>query len=188
MRTIKSLFMLLIMLFIFTTTSYASDFKAKQPILITAAGQGPDATMVKILSQKAGLKYTFDKLAKPDKLKDHTTLVLVTGASSKGLGAANIDKDQEFSRVEELIKVAKETKMKIITMHIGGPSRRGKLSDDFNKIAAVNADCVIIEKSGNEDKFFSKIATEKKIPIYLIDKKLDAIGILKQIFAAEQQK
>jgi len=186
MRAIKLIFILVITILITLNLSNATDFQAEQPILITAAGQGPDVTMVKILSQKAGLKFTFDKLAKPESLKNHATLILVTGASSKGLGAANIDKDQEFSRVQELIKAAQKAKVTIVTMHIGGPSRRGKLSDDFNKVTAENANCLIIEKSGNEDNFFNKIATEKKIPIYLIEKKLDAIEILKKIFAEKK--
>lgn len=186
MKGIKFISILVITILITANLGIATEFHAKQPILITAAGQGPDVTMVKILCQKAGLKFTFDKLAKPDQLKNHATLILVTGASSKGLGAANIDKDQEFSRVQSLIKSAQQAKMTIITMHIGGPSRRGKLSDDFNKITTENTHCLIIEKSGNKDKFFSKIATEKKIPVYLIDKKLDAIDILKQIFTEKK--
>ncbi len=175
-----------IILFILTTVAAASDFHAKQPMLITAAGQSQDVTMVKILAQKAGLKFAFDKLAKPDQLKDHATLVLVTGGSTKGLGAANIDKDQELARVNSLIKVAREAKMNIITMHVGGPSRRGKLSDEFNKVTAENADCLIIVKSGDEDQLFSKIAEGKKIPIFLIDKIIDAGDILKEIFAEKK--
>ena len=177
----------MIMLFIFATNlTYASDFKAQQPFLITAAGQGPDVTMVKVLAQKNNLKFTFDKLAKPENLKDQSTLVIVTGASTKGLGAANIDKDQELARVQAIIKAAKEAKMKIITMHVGGISRRGKLSDDFNTITAENADCLIVTKNGNEDNFFTKIAEEKKIELILIDKILDAGEVMKNIFSEQK--
>lgn len=183
MRIIKFITVLSMVL---VTVAFATDFHAKPPILISAAGQGQDVTMVKILSEKAGLKFTFDKLVSPEKIKDFATLILVTGASTKGLGAANIDKDQELSRVQSIVKAARDAKLTIVTIHIGGPSRRGKLSDDFNKIAAENAQCLIVEKSGNEDDFFSKIATEKKIPLFLIDKKIDAVEILKQIFAEEK--
>lgn len=175
-----------IMFLILTSSILAAEFHAKQPLLITAAGQSQDVTMVKILAQKAGLKFTFDKLVKPDQLKDHATLVLVTGGSTKGLGAANIDKDQELARVNSLVKAAREMKMNIITMHIGGPSRRGKLSDEFNKVTAENADCLIIVKTGDEDQLFSKIAEEKEIPIFLIDKIIDAGDILKEIFTEKK--
>ncbi len=176
----------LIMFLTLATSILAADFHAKQPMLITAAGQSQDVTMVKILAQKAGLKFTFDKMAKPDQLKDHSTLVLVTGGSTKGLGAANIDKDQELERVNSLIKAAHEAKMNIITMHVGGPSRRGKLSDEFNKVTAENSDCLIIVKTGDEDQLFSKIAEGKKIPIYLIDKIVDAGDVMKEIFAEKK--
>jgi len=186
MKSIK-LFFAMIMIFCFVTNLvYASDFKAQQPFLITAAGQGPDVTMIKVLAQKKNLKFTFDKLAKPENLKDHPTLVIVTGASTKGLGAANIDKDQELARVQEIVKAAKAAKMKIITMHVGGISRRGKLSDDFNTITAENADCLIVTKNGNEDNFFTKIAKEKKIQLILIDKILEAGDVMKNIFTEQK--
>ena len=183
MKVIKITTMILLFL---TTAIWASDFHAEQPLFITAAGQSQDVTMVKILAQKAGLKFTFDKLAKPDQLKDHSTLVLVTGGSTKGLGAANIDKDQELERVNSLIKAARDAKMNVITMHVGGPSRRGKLSDEFNKVTAENADCLIVVKSGDEDQLFSKTAEEKKIAIFLIDKIFDAGDVMKEIFAEKK--
>ncbi|MCU0645188.1 MAG: DUF6305 family protein [bacterium] len=179
----KWLYITLIFAIVFAAFCIASEFNAKQPILLTSAGQGPDLTMVKILAQKNNLSFTFDKLAKPDKLKGHATLLLVAGSSTKGLGAANIDKDQELARVQSLIKAAKEAKMPIVTLHVGGPSRRGKLSDDFNTIAAENADCLVIVKSGNDDGFFNKTAEAKKIPIFLIDKIVDAGNVLSQIFS-----
>lgn len=168
---------------VFAAFCIAAEFAAKQPILLTAAGQGPDLTMVKILAQKNNLKFTFDKLAKPENLKGHATLLLVAGSSTKGLGAANIDKDQELARVQALIKAAKEAKIPIVTMHVGGPSRRGKLSDDFNTVAAENADCLIVVKSGNDDSFFDKAAETKKIPIFLVDKIVDTGEIMSKVFA-----
>lgn len=183
MRAIKFFTVLFLLL---TPMVRAADFHAKQPIFITAAGQSQDVTMVKILVQKEGLKFTFDKLARPDQLKAHASLIFVTGGSTKGLGAVNIDKDQELARMKALIKAAREAKMSIITMHVGGPSRRGSLSDEFNKLSAENADCLIIVKSGNEDGFFSKMAETKKIPIFLIDKIMEAGKILSQIFTEQK--
>lgn len=162
---------------------WTQEFKADQPFVITAAGQSGDVTMVKILAQKAKLTFNFDKLAKPEKLNNNSTLVFVTGGSTKGLGAAKIDKNQELTRVQDLIKTAQKSEMKIITMHLGGKSRRGKLSDEFNKITAKNSDCLIVVKGGDEDKLFSNIAKEKKIPIFTIPKIIDAGIVMKNIFS-----
>jgi hypothetical protein len=178
-------FWIFVFIFAITTYCYAADFKADQPIVLTSAGQSADVLMVKILAQKANLQFSYDKLAKVDALADHATLILVSGGSSKGLGAAKIDKDQELQRVQNLITAAKKNKMTIVTMHVGGKARRGKLSDQFNQLTAENADCLIIEKSGDEDQLFSNIAKEKEIPIYEIDKILDAENILKQIFSQQ---
>ena len=178
---IRKLFIFAIVV-VFATMSFAFDFKSKQPILFSSAGQSADILMVKILATKASLKFTIDKIATPDKLKDQSTLIFVSGGSTKGLGAAKTDKQQEINRIKSLIDKAKKQKKNIITMHVGGKARRGKLSDEFNKLAAENADCLIVVKGGDEDQFFSNIAKEKKIPIKLIDKIMDAQNVLKSIF------
>jgi len=159
-----------------------SGFTAKEPFLITTAGQSADLLMVKILAEKAELQFTMDKLAQAENLKDQATLILVSGGSTKGLGAAKIDRDDELARVQVLIDTARKAEIKIITMHMGGKARRGKLSDPFNKLAAENADCLIVVKGGDEDHFFSSIAAEKKIPIFLVEKIIGAKDVLEGIF------
>ncbi len=179
----KSGLLILVLLFFTAANSgFTQDFKADQPFVLTSAGQSADVLMVKILAQKSGIKFLYDKLIKAGGMKNYTTLVFVSGGSSKGLGAANINKKQESERIRNLINTAKKKKIKIITMHVGGKVRRGKLSDEFNKLTAENSDCLIVVKGGNEDKFFSTIAEEKKIPIYQIAKILNAGDILKSIF------
>ncbi|MCK4578656.1 MAG: hypothetical protein KAU50_07690 [Candidatus Marinimicrobia bacterium] len=159
-----------------------ADFKAKQPILITTVGQSADILMVKILSQKAGLQFTMDKLARPDSLANQSALIIVSGGSTKGLGAAKINPEDELARVQTLVDTARAAGIKIITMHMGGKARRGKMSDRFNQLAAENADCMIVVKSGDEDQFFSNIAAEKKIPIFLVEKIINAQEVLESIF------
>ena len=182
MKNLKWLSIFILMFLLSSNVSFSEEFSAKQPILITSAGQSADVLMVKILAQKAGLQFTFDKLATPDKLKDHNTLILVSGGSTKGLGAAKIDKQQELDRIQQLIAAAKKANINILTMHMGGKARRGKLSDEFNQLAAQSADCLIVVKSGDDDLFFSKTAGEKKIQIHLIEKIMDAGPALSEIF------
>jgi len=186
MKLIKFILVLNFLLLMAVTTGWGTEFHARQPVLITSAGQSQDVTMVKILAQKAGIKFRFDKLARVDKLKQQATLILVAGGSTKGLGAANIDKEQELARVKALIGAARKAGMKIITIHIGGTSRRGKLSDGFNKLTARSSDCLIILKAGDKDKLFSTIASQQKIPIFLIDKIMEVGNLLKQIFAEQK--
>jgi len=161
----------------------AGEFKAQGPVLITSAGQSADVLMAKVLAKKSALTYTLDKTATPDKLKGHKSLILVCGGSTKGLGAAKIDKEQELERIKDLLKAAKKENMSVIAMHIGGKSRRGSLSDYFNIPVAEVADCLIVVKSGNEDGKFSEIAKEKNIPLKLSEKIVAVTEILKSIYA-----
>jgi hypothetical protein len=172
----------------FAQTEENAQFQAQEPVLITSAGQSADALMIKVLSEKAGLEYQFDKIAPPEKVDSAKSVIIVCGGSTKGLGAANIDKEQEYQRVETLIQRAKKNKLPIITTHVGGKSRRGTLSDYFNQLAAENADYLIVVSGGDEDGFFSGIAKEKEITIELPEKIAFIQEILEKIYAKNTEQ
>lgn len=167
-------------------TEAEKAFKAQEPVLITSIGQSADIIMVKILAKKAGLQFEVDKTAKPEKADSCKTLIVVCGGSTKGLGAAKIDKEDEYARAEAVIKRAKKNKAAILAVHLGGKSRRGALSDYFNKLGAENADHIIVVKSGDADGFFANIAKEKGIGIDTSDKIVSIQAILKDIFDKNQ--
>lgn len=125
-------------------------------VAITSVGQSSDGMMVKVLLKKMKIEPDYDALMKPEKLGGQKVLVAVVGGSSKGLGAAGINKDDEKARGQALIEAAKKKKMKVIIMHVGGDGRRGDLSDMFIKAVTKYGDRVIVVKSGNADKIFDK--------------------------------
>jgi hypothetical protein len=157
--------------------------KYEQPVLITSAGQSADVTIAGMLFKRANVQANAIPLAKTTDLEGVKTLVVVAGFSSKGLGAAGISREQELARVKTLLATAREKKLKIVMLHIGGLARRGNQSDDFNKMAAEASSYLLVVKQGDEDKFFSKIAGEKKIPIDLVDKIADAVQPVGKAFA-----
>ncbi|MCP4727900.1 MAG: hypothetical protein GY863_22870 [bacterium] len=161
---------------------YGQEGGYEEPVLLTTAGQSADIVMTKVIFQRAGVQFTESNFAQTKDLKNIKTLVLVAGGSSKGLGAANIDKDKELTRVKELVAKAKNNNIKIITMHIGGKARRGKLSDPFNEIAGNASDYMVIVKTGNEDGFFTKIAESQNIPIEEIKGGALAIAVIEKLF------
>lgn len=165
----------------------SSRFVAQEPVLITSSGQSADVLMLKVLSEKAGLKYVFDKTASPEMVDSVKSVILVTGGSTKGLGAANIDKEAEYKRVEEIITRARKDKLPVITFHVGGKSRRGTLSDYFNKLAVENADYLVVVAGGDEDGFFSSIAKEKNIPMESPEKIASIQEILERMFQKESK-
>lgn len=186
MRSIYQV-MLLIFFLCLSTVLYAqskkeTNFTASQPVLITSAGQSADILMAKILAKKAGLRFVFNKTATAADLDTVKSVLIVCGGSTKGLGAAKIDKEQEYKRVEKLINAAKKQGIKIIAVHLGGKSRRGALSDYFNKLVAENADYLIVVKAGNEDGFFTDIAKKRNIGLDLPEKIVEVQALLEKTY------
>lgn len=129
-----------------------------QPLLITSVGQSADGQMVRVLAQRGGLSFTYDSLAEAGAVSAYRTVVLVVGGSSKGLGAAGINPDQEEQRAQALISAARSAGAGVIVMHVGGEARRGDLTDRFVRVAAPQADYLIVVAEGNMDNMFSQIA------------------------------
>lgn len=155
---------------------------AEQPTLLTSVGQSADVEMIKALMNKAGLEYEIDPLLKADDLGDEKTLILAVGGSSKGLGAAGINADDEIKRTQELVKAAKEKDMSIIAMHIGGDNRRGELSDKFIDPAIEFSDYIIVVESGNKDNYFTDFASTNNIPLEQVSSIADVIEPLEKAF------
>ena len=158
------------------------EFTTAEPVLITSAGQSADILMVKILARKSALDFNLEKVAAPEIVDSVRSVILVCGGSTKGLGAAKIDKEQEYERVRKLINRAKSKKISVILVHVGGKSRRGALSDYFNQLVAENADHMIVVKAGDEDGYFSKTANKLGILIDLPDKIASVQESLKKIY------
>ncbi|MDY3869141.1 MAG: DUF6305 family protein [Pyramidobacter sp.] len=143
----------------FSAAALAAD------VALTSIGQGPDAMMVKVVLRSLKVTPDFEALMKPEALTDQKVLIAVVGGSSKGLGAAGIDKEQEVVRTKALCDAAVAKGMKILIMHVGGEGRRGTLSDLFVNAAAPYGDAMIIVDGGNTDGIFTKYAEAKNIEI-----------------------
>lgn len=155
---------------------------AEQPVLLTSVGQSADVDMVKVLMEKAELTPEMNKLATKDDLGDNKTLVLAIGGSSKGLGAAGIDANQELERVSELVSAAKDSGMTIIALHVGGEARRGDLSDKFVAPSFEKADYAIVVADGDKDGMMAGLASSKGIPMDVVASMADAVTPLKAAF------
>ena len=155
---------------------------AESPILLTSVGQSADVEMVKVMMDKGGLSPETNSLATEADLGDSQTLVLAIGGSSKGLGAAGIDANQELERVNKLIAAADEKGMTIIALHIGGEARRGDLSDKFVAPSFEKADYAIVVADGNKDGLMSDLASKAGIPMDEVTTMADVVEPLKAAF------
>ena len=155
---------------VITSFGQAKQEKFKQPILITSAGQSADVKLAKLLAKRQEIVGETVIMATDADLKGISTLIIVPGFGSKGLGAAGISQEDEMKRVKALVESAKQKNIPIVMMHIGGTARRGGQSDGFCDIIAQNSKAMIVVKQGNEDGFFTTIAEKNNIPITEVEK------------------
>jgi hypothetical protein len=185
---IKNIFKILFLLTFFIFTVSAREKKEatlpvfEQPLLITSAGQGAEVYLASVLAKRAGLNSSLSKIAAPKDMKNIKTLVLVLGVSLKGLGSAGLDKAKEKKRVNLLVAEAQKKNIPILCLHLGGEARRGQLSDEFITSFLPFAKMAIVVKSGNKDKFISRICKERNIPWKEIEKAADALKPFKEAF------
>lgn len=182
-RTIIWLTLVLLIGMTLGGTAYAAGLAEpifEGPALITSVGQSADGQLVKVLADRVGLSYTYDSLAPDAAVKDYKTLILVVGGSSKGLGAAGINPEQEEARAKALIAAAGNAGCKILFMHVGGEARRGDLTDRFVTITAPAAQYLIIVADGNKDGFITGAASG--VPADMADTIGDAARFLQAAF------
>jgi len=153
-----------------------------QPILLTSAGQSADIHLANVLIKKAGLDFSLVKLATGKDLEGRKTVVLVLGASLKGLGAAGLDLAREKDRVTALLAAARDKNIPIFCLHLGGADRRGQTTDDLVAAFLPLAKMAVVVKSGNQDGLFTKICRAKNIPLVEVEKTIDATEQIKKAF------
>ncbi len=155
---------------------------AEGPIILTSVGQSADVNVVQTLMKKCEIETDLNATMTADDLEGYKTLVLAIGGSSKGLGAAGVDENQELDRVKAVIAKAKEQGVTIISLHIGGSARRGTLSDKFVPDALQAADAAIIVSEGDADGLMKGIVTANSIPASFVENQVGAVEPLKILF------
>jgi hypothetical protein len=171
--------------------------KAKEPVLVTSCGQSPGPMKLKVFMKRLKFDHVYDLQVMADDLvakkkegKPYKTMIIVTGASLKGMGAAGISIDDELARTKALIAEARKQGIKIIGSHIEGMARRsqgaseGDNSDEMSIDAVCpESDLMLIKKEGDEDGRFTTISKNKKIPMLVFEKNMELGKLLKELFS-----
>ncbi len=184
MKKISIIFVLVFLIQNFGPALRAEDqtLKFEQPLLITSAGQSAEVQLANVLAKRARLTATLIKLATEKDIENVKTVVLVLGISLKGLGAAGLDVTQEKERVIALLEAAKSGSTPVLCLHLGGEARRGQISDELIELCLPYAAAVLLVKSGNGDGFFTKLCREKNISLIEVERTVDAITPLQNLF------
>ena len=181
-------------LFLFSNDGMAQT--AEEPVMLTSCGQSPGPVRLKIFMQRLNMDFEYNLFATSEDLvkakddgKPFKTLIIVTGASLKGMGAAGVSIDDEIERIEALIAEAKKQGIKVIGSHIEGMSRRsqGASAGDTSDEQSIDAVCpksdfMIVKKEGDSDGRFTTISKGKNIPLVLFEMNTEISDVLKKVF------
>ena len=174
----------------------AAQVKADLPVLVTSCGQSPGPVRFQIFLKKLGMDHVYNLKATAADLaagsKPGTpfrSVIIVTGASLKGMGEAGVSINDEIARIKALIAEAKKRNIQVIGAHIEGMTRRaqGAAPGDNSDELSIDAVCpqaslLIVKKEGNEDGRFTTISTAGKIPMIVFDLNMEMETMLKNLF------
>lgn len=170
--------------------------KAELPVLITSCGQSPGPMKLKVFMKRLKIDHVYntqataqDLIAKKEEGTPFKSIIIVTGASLKGMGAAGISIEDELERIKQLIAEAEKQGMMIIGAHIEGMARRaqGAAPGDNSDELSIDSVCpesalLLIRKDGDEDGRFTTISKAKKIPMVVFEKNMELGEVLKNLY------
>ena len=184
-------------LLLFAAKSRAQEeVKAELPVLITSCGQSPGPMRLKVFMKRLNFDHVYNLQATAQDLTSakeegnpFKSIIIVTGASLKGMGAAGVSMDDELARIKALVEEAKKQGMTFIAAHVEGMSRRaqgaapGDNSDELSIDAVCpNADIMLIRKDGDKDGRFTTLSEAGEIPILFFEKNMELANPLKLLF------
>jgi hypothetical protein len=167
------------------------------PVLLTSCGQSPGPTRVRFFLSRLDMEHDFLPQATVADLNEGVdgtpfeSLIIVTGASLKGMGAAGVSMQEELARTRDLIAKARDRDIPVVCAHVEGMARRAQGAaagdnSDEQSIDAVcpNADLMLVRADGNEDRRFSIISENERIPLILFEKNMEMGDVLQRIFGS----
>jgi len=170
---------------------------ADLPVLLTSCGQSPGPIRIQFFLNRLDIQHEFLDMATAQDLVDRQeagnpvkTIIIVTGASLKGMGAAGVSMREELIRTEALIAEAKSQGITIIGSHVEGMARRsqGAAAGDNSDEQSIDAvmpfsDLLIVRQDGDEDRRFSIISENSGIPLILFEKNMEMGNVIQSVFA-----
>lgn len=153
-----------------STPTEPAEFNGKLqgPFIMTTCGQSTGSVMMHMVATQAGLTSVDDHALSADTLEvgDAKTLVVTTGTSGKGMGAAGTDVNAEIERCTALVEEARKAGLIIVCAHVEGMSRRTDNADQASIDAIMPlADVIVCVEESDSDGLFSDYASEHDIPI-----------------------
>lgn len=166
--------------------------KAETPILVTSCGQSPGPIKLTVYMKRLQIAHDLKADATPKDLaaKPYKTLIVVTGSSLKGMGAAGVSIDDEVKRIGALVAEAKKKGIVVVGAHVEGMERRAKAAAPGDNSDEISIDTVcpksnflIVRKDGDEDGRFTTLSKKHNIPVVFFQKNTEIQDVLKSVFS-----
>lgn len=141
---------------------------AKEPVLITSAGQSTDTYIVKDVANQLMLHNFFMPQAGEANLKDTNTIVFVVGYSPMGEKLHELSFDDEKKRITKLLDNLNDKNMTVLTIFIGGKQRRDQKTNELLKLICPKSHYIIGTREADFDNLLRDIANKNNIPLTLV--------------------
>ncbi len=165
------------------------DLFADKHVYITTIGQGGELSSLNTIlaryvytaaeEEQYVEKVTMGNMIKANDVPSGSVVIIVPGASGKGLGAAGTNLAQELTRAQNFAAKAAAGDIILIVVHMGGAARRGSETDPLINALVGEAALILVEESGNDDGFFNNLSNPN-VFIYPIVKNM--ADSFKQLF------
>ena len=155
-----------------------ANLVAGKQVYLTTVGQSDIDTVQNILSRVDETKVGFNDESKEINVHvenvlnvadvaDGSVVFLVTGSSTKGLGAAGTNITAENTRAQAFADAAKANKITLVVLHVGGAQRRGEQADPIINKVVPAAKLVMVVNTGNADGLFTNLSSANGVALIL---------------------
>lgn len=170
-----------------------ANLVAGKEVYLTTVGQSDIDTVQNIISRVDETKVGFndeskeinvhvENVLKVDDVADGSVVFLVTGSSTKGLGAAGTDITAENTRAQAFADAAKANKITLVVLHVGGAQRRGEQADPIINKVVPAAKLVMVVNTGNADGLFTNLTSANGVAFNSYTKSSKMVDSFKKIF------
>lgn len=143
---------------------------AKVPVVITSAGQSTDTYIVNDISNQLMIRSFFMPQADGADIEDMNTIVFSVGYSSLGIKYQGKSFEEEKTRIEKLISIAKDNGMTIITVVIGSEHSSNDKGEEILRLIGADTDYIIGLKGSDREEILVDLAEKGDIPLTLVSK------------------
>lgn len=170
-----------------------ANLVAGKEVYLTTVGQSDIDTVQNIISRVDETKVGFNDESKEinvhvenvlnvDDVADGSVVFLVTGSSTKGLGAAGTNITAENTRAQAFADAAKANKITLVVLHVGGDQRRGPQADPIINKVVPAAKLVMVVNTGNADGLFTTLTSANGVAFNSYTKSSKMVDSFKKIF------